>query len=181
MQTRIPVDYVLRMMPPTWADLRFGLERGFISEADVVEAAVKVVSEKLNPSSVEIELAGLLRKEVSHVPLLLTALVASSETTEDTTRRRWLYLVLAWLYDRRESLDDPLGMVEEVYADFGYPEEIAGFVRYMPPRDGYRPQDHTREENIDRLFRLWSEYLAVSCASPASLCNRTDGERFPAE
>jgi hypothetical protein len=159
MQIRIPIEYVLQKAHPTWADLRLGLEKGFIDNSDVVQAAVEYTSQNPNANSVEIELAGLFRNETSRVPQLLGELVASSQTDNNKIEKRWLYLVLAWIYDQRESLEDPLGMVEEVHADFGYPEEVSGFVRYMQPRDGYRPQDHTREENLYRLFRLWNEYL----------------------
>jgi hypothetical protein len=161
MRTRIPIHYVLGKMRPTWADLRFGLQRGYINETDVVEAAVEQVRDNPDATSTEIDLAGLLKNEVNHVRLLLHQLASTPETADATAAKKWLYLVLAWLYDQRESLDDPLGAVEAVYADFGYPEEIVGFVRYMPPRDEYRPQDHSREENVSRLFRLWNEYLAA--------------------
>jgi hypothetical protein len=161
MQIRIPITFVLHKLQPTWADLRFGLERALINEADVVQAAIEWVSQSPDASDSEIELAGLYRNELNRVPELLRELTASSEAIRATIEKKWLFLLLAWLYDQKESIDDPLGKVEEVYADFGYPKEIAGFVRYMPAQDGYRPQDHTREENLNRLFRLWNDYLTA--------------------
>ncbi|ENW7688323.1 DUF2247 family protein, partial [Neisseria gonorrhoeae] len=43
--------------------------------------------------------------------------------------------------------------------DFDYPEEIESFVRYMPPKDGYIPSNHSYEENIARLYSHWEHYL----------------------
>jgi len=54
---------------------------------------------------------------------------------------------------------DPLQEVEELYADFGYPDAIGDFVRFLPPNDGYHPELHTKDENERRLFRHWEEYL----------------------
>jgi hypothetical protein len=163
MQIRIPIEYILRVTQPTWSDLRFGLERGFIDEVDVVKAAVEQVKQVSDHSDAEVELAGLDQSNVNwnYVTNLLNDLAVRSDTTNPIVERKWLYLVLAWIYSQKELLHDPLGMVEEVYADFGYPEEIAGFVRYMPPSDTYSPQDHSYEENISRLFQLWNEYLVT--------------------
>jgi hypothetical protein len=66
---------------------------------------------------------------------------------------------LRWLYDNRDRFPDPLQEVAEVYADFGYPESISGFVKYLPPSDGYQPELHTKEENQQRLYQHWREYL----------------------
>ena len=83
------------------------------------------------------------------------------ERTEAELRDKWLYLVLAWLYEQRGAVPDPLQTVEEVYADFGYPEEIAGLIRYMP-MDG--PDLGSREANERRLFERWRQYLDSAAA-----------------
>ncbi len=51
--------------------------------------------------------------------------LSDSDTVEFAIRRD----------ENRETVEDPFAVVEELYADFDYPEEIAGFVRYMPPED----------------------------------------------
>ena len=42
----------------------------------------------------------------------------------------WLRLLLAWIYENRSVLADPFDLVERLYADFSYPEEIRHLVRY---------------------------------------------------
>lgn len=69
---------------------------------------------------------------------------------------KWLYLVLDWLYQHRADLADPLQTVEEVYADFGYPECLSSFVRYMPMQG---PDLGSRAANEARLFERWKSYL----------------------
>ena len=84
-----------------------------------------------------------------------------SDTDRQRSKRRWLYLILAWLYENRASVADPLAEVEEIYSDFGYPQEVARFVPYMPPEpDEYWPQPASQEEATERLMRIWGDYVS---------------------
>lgn len=47
-------------------------------------------------------------------------------------------------------------MVEEIYADFGYPPELAAFVRYMPM---VGPDLGTTTLNEARMYERWQAYL----------------------
>ena len=76
----------------------------------------------------------------------------------DPRHALWLYLLLKHVYEHRKNFDDPLGEVEILHADFGYPEDVTPFVRYMPPTD-YDPSTYTPQENIDKLYALWEAYL----------------------
>ena len=67
--------------------------------------------------------------------------------------RKWLYLQLRAAYYERERLKDPLGVVEQIYADFDYPSTVAPFVRYMPLWPGDEP-------GVGPLMARWTDYLA---------------------
>lgn len=107
-----------------------------------------------------VELAGLSKSDVSMVGELLDRL-ANNSTDEDNieAKAKWLYLQLAWLFENRLTIDDPLGEVEKIYADFDYPEDVASFVRYMPASDEYDPSMHSADENLLRLMTKWEGYL----------------------
>ena len=81
---------------------------------------------------------------------------AEEARSEEELRGKWLHLALACLYEHRLDDPDPLQRVEEIYADFGYPEGVAQFVRYMP-MDG--PDLGSREANERRLFERWKRYI----------------------
>lgn len=158
--TPIPFSFVRDQLGLTWADVVWGYQKGWLDAAGVVEYAVAQLAGDDDASPALVELAGLTRSEFAEVPFLLEKVVGAAGTeTNPDSERKWLYLVLAWVYDRRAELSDPLGVVEQLYADFGYPAELRGFVRYMPPEDHYEPQAHTHFENIARLFSKWEEYL----------------------
>lgn len=159
MPLRIPLEFVLANANLNWSDVRFGLEQGFLDCDEAIRIAVDNVSRRDDANSLEIELAGLFRDESYRVPELIAALTANSSSETELSKKRWCYLSLAWLYEHRETFDDPLQTVAEIYDDFDFPEEVACFVNYMPPRDGYRPQDHSRKANLDRLYCKWHEYV----------------------
>lgn len=145
----------------SWRDVRFGLVNELLDAQAVIEMAVDRVGETEDPSSPLMELAGAGKDE----PLVeLVQALAGSEAprSEEEIRNKWLYLVLAWIYEHRMEDPDPLQRVEEVYADFGYPEHIASFVRYMPIEG---PDLGSREANERRLFERWRRYLDDAAAS----------------
>src|SRR5207244_2099654 len=90
---------------------------------------------------------------------LLTNLAAGDRISESASKCRWLFLILLWAYESRDEMEDPLGFVEKVYADFDYPEGVDSFVRFMPPAEGWDPLAHTHEENERRMFVNWRKYL----------------------
>ena len=65
---------------------------------------------------------------------------------------KWLFLELHAAYLIREQLSDPLGFVEQIYAEFDYPPSMARFVRFMPLEVGDEPGE-------DPLMRRWAEFL----------------------
>lgn len=153
-ETQIPYDFIRNRVKLSWSDIKFGLDRQLIKPPVAVERALERAG-KSDASRVEIELAG--RSETDSVADLVDEL-ASKETKDlREIRAKWLYLVLDWLFYRRQSLRDPLEIVEAVYADFDYPREIAPFVRYMPM---VGPDLGNREQNEARLYDYWQRYLS---------------------
>lgn len=139
----------------TWQDALFGLENQLIDPRAIQELAVTDLDQPEPPASL-IELA----TSETHDPVLdqVRDLAERESIQADSlSSRRWLYLVLAWLFEHRDQLPDPLQAVETVYAEFDYPEDVAGFVRYMPSDD---PDLADRQLNEERLIGKWGRYLS---------------------
>jgi hypothetical protein len=146
--------------PLSWQHMSWALGHGLIGWKDLVQYA----NTGPKPSGALTEAAESLRnldKESAHRANELADILAGTEAaiTDDEKRHRWMLLTLDWVLTNRESFKDPLGEVEEIYADFDYPQEIAPLVRYMPPTDGWRPGEHSAEVNLARLFRLWADFV----------------------
>jgi hypothetical protein len=156
----IPASFVEAKLDLSWRDVRFGIENGLLAAATAISLAIAACDREASPSAVLLELAGAQNSDP------LESLVERLSEMEppaspDATRKKWLYLTLAWLYEHRDEYDAPLEVVEQVYADFGYPEEIVGFIRYMPMRE---PDLGTREANEERLLSNWAQYLEATRA-----------------
>lgn len=127
---------------------------------------VNIATDRLCAGSndpLEIELASLNKSEAYQVGDLLRKLASSSRDENcGLAQRKWLYLILAWLFKNKEIIHDALGDVETIYAEFDYPSEIESFVRYMPVTDGYDPSIHSKNENEKRLFDNWRKYLEAA-------------------
>ena len=137
----------------------WGYEHELLILPSVVEIAVNSLIEG-SDNPLVIELAGLTEKDYWRVKEILKEL--SDDVSSPTTGyefKKWLYLILDWIYANLDSFPNPLATVEEVYADFNYPQEIEQFIRYMPAIDSYDPSKHTQEENEQRLYQKWREYL----------------------
>ena len=89
--------------------------------------------------------------------LIRLALLAAQETTtSQEVRSKWLYILLAWLYENKDMFEDPLAIVEEIYVEFDYPEEIAHLIRYMPIEEA---DLGSKEANLGRLVTRWGEFV----------------------
>ena len=152
---RIPYRFICDRTRLSWRDIHFGLVNELLDPKAPVALAIDQVGELEESPAALLDLAGLGEDE----PMMeFVERLAEGEPgrSEDEIRRKWLYLVLAWIYEHRHEYSDPLQRVEEVYADFGYPEQVASFVRYMPM---VGPDLGSREANERRLFERWKQYI----------------------
>jgi hypothetical protein len=162
----VPAAFVLaEELAMTAEDLGYGFERGFLKPVDVIALAAHQVGCGTD-DDVLVALGSLLRDEDVRVPEVLE-LLDDPERVHDPreSARKWLYLQLKAAYGERERLKDPLGVVEEIYADFDYPSAVAPFVRYMPLRPG-------DEAGVGPLMARWADYLAregVALRKPSHL------------
>lgn len=155
----LPLHFILSRLSLTWPEALWGYQQGFLGWSSLVQLAEERLL-KGSDDALEIELASLGKEETGRVGEIVRELSKKIPlVAEDEIKKKWLYLVLARVYEKRADLSNPLGRVEDIYSDFGYPQEVAQFVRYMPVTDSYTPGKHSKEENERRLFIKWKEYL----------------------
>lgn len=156
----LPTAYVLGQVSLAWRELLWGYDHGWINWDCLTEFATRqLVSKNSNPMA-EVELAGLLAIESYRARDLAEELAHNEPPmSEGAVGGKWLYLILRWIFENRERTVEPFALVEALYADFDYPHEIARFVRYMPPEDGYEPRKHSQAENEGHMLEQWRDYL----------------------
>lgn len=132
----LPADFIAEKVLLRPGELARGYRLGHVNDRSAVQLAEQLMASGSRLSAAAEELALLLSADYDRVPDLVAQMEESDPSTTSDDTKVWLYLVLAWLYDHRDEYPDPLAEVETVYADFGYPEEIDGLVRYLPAPAG---------------------------------------------
>ena len=135
---KIPAAFVVASAVPTAAEIATGFFQGWIDEQSAVEVALAKVERGTVLNEAEERLAFLLSDEFDQVQDILSDL-AREVSDERENDRYWLCMALAWLRRNQAHCPDPLGVIELLYADFDYPPEIEGLVRYMPQPPGAEP------------------------------------------
>lgn len=158
------LDFCMQSADLQWIDVIWGIENGLLTWKDVRNFALHRMS---NPQSttfdVENSIVALGKNNASEImDLARDAASFDSPIVLEQQKEKWLFLLLKWAYENRSSIPYPLGVVDELYADFGYPEDLEPFVAFLPPKDGWEPLKHTAQENEERLFRNWELYLKNS-------------------
>ena len=156
----LPDDFISRQPLATWSEIHFGQEKGWVGWRSCINQAIRKIGEIEDPGETLIELSEASKESASRVFELVMDLARSEHfQSESEIKTKWLYIVLSWLYENRSAIENPFREIEILYADFDYPDEIEAFVAFMPPKDGWRPGEHSQLENRERMQRLWQEFL----------------------
>jgi hypothetical protein len=134
-------------------ELVYGYHHGWLSDSDVVAVALANLNLGGPLPSAEEDLALLLSDDYDRIPEIINDLSRSSSGGGNPAAV-WLFLALAWLHEHRSDYLEPLEVIEMLYADFDYPDEMAGLVRFMPAppgaATGYRAIEQRWEDYLDR-------------------------------
>lgn len=154
MRLELQIDFLRASRVPLDSDdLRLGLSLGLISPPTAVAAAQDSVARGSSDAVVS-ALAETDPDDVAQVREILGATDPDeADLSPPQSLQKWTYLELSAAYELRHELQDPLGVVEEIYADFGYPDRVAAFVRYMPPPAG-------EPAGVEEIYNRWASYLA---------------------
>lgn len=133
-----------------WMDVKYGLVHGFLSSAGVVEYATNGLV--INSPAEQYELACLDSNNHDDILACVNRLALSDVSDADDAETVWMFLILLWLFKHRSEYEDPLGVVEDIYADFNYPKSMAPIVRYMPAADPSLVGEH-------QLIINWSNMM----------------------
>src|SRR5258708_5390720 len=126
----LPLEFVTRKTALSWQDALIGFSKGLLSWKDIVEIATKAIASG-NTMPETMDLALITKEKISEIPQLLESVSAKSPSKEDALKK-WFYLSLAWLYEHESEYADPLDEVEDISAEFGFPEESHEMLKFMP-------------------------------------------------
>ncbi|WP_062987687.1 DUF2247 family protein [Nocardia anaemiae] len=142
---KIPADFVASWAYLTPGELRYGYQNDWLTSEDVVQLTLTSVVPSSTKMDVVSDISLLLSDELYRLPELMDKLADHNDEV-------WIYLTLAWVHENQSKFDEPLQTVELLYADFGYPDDVAAFVRFMPPPTGGLP-------GMLGIKQRWQQYL----------------------
>ena len=133
----------------SWPFIEYGLVHGLTGTEVAVCFCMDEVSRK--GVSDELDVSLLCATSKDEVLDFVMRRVSDSERKNGNIPYQWMH-VLLWMCCLREDDNDKLlDWVDIIYAEFGYPKEIAPFVRYMPAKGNPKTPDD--------LVRLLRDYL----------------------
>ena len=140
----------------TWRAMQFGLQRGWMKREDVAHAAADWLAG--NPDSSlqpALLLAACEGDDVQEVSAMLgEANTASTRETEGDAALRWRWAFLAALADDCADGEVRLQRLQEVYAEFGFPPDMADCSRYHAGQPGESPLAAMRRVIADLGHRI---------------------------
>jgi hypothetical protein len=100
---RIPLEFINRRVDISWGDLAYALDRQLISPLMVIQFARQRTATGSDSTSAERQLA----ESLPHDPIRpLVQTLAEGEKPKDpkSAEAKWLYLLLAWLFEKIRRL-----------------------------------------------------------------------------
>lgn len=133
-----------------WNELKVGLEKSIISNSEIISYAVLVLSEGITQFDHVLELAIAKEEEVDEI--ILDLAFTEGEQDLKMINSKWIFAII---YDAYIYLGNGVyNVIEDVYAEFEYPEEISNLINYMPHDDG-KPLDERLNKYIEIGKNIW--------------------------
>ena len=119
----------------SWQELTWGQRKHIIRNRDIIEYAKYVLEEDIKGFNEVLELS--IADEDEDITSLLVQLANLDKVeTDEAIQEKWQYAILLDLYNNQDSYDNVYENIENIYADFDYPEDMASFIGYMPSSSG---------------------------------------------
>ncbi|HCQ89497.1 MAG TPA: DUF2247 domain-containing protein [Clostridium sp.] len=144
-----------------WKTVYVGLKLNFIDGEEVQNYAVSIIENAESINENIMKLAWGIeeeRLEESIRNILEDAGIEDSSKELELEERKWRYCILKQI-SNTYSCRDIINKINDVFAHFGYPVDMVGFINYMPPSDVYNPAEYTYNENFDRLISNFNNFL----------------------
>lgn len=146
-----------------WGDVYWGIKEYLLDIKSVSKFAEEFIMNNSQTSIDEIyELAWETDDRETVLDLInriLKKLPAQDNQSNEIIKRRWRYCIVKTLREGEINNSVLLDKIEIVYADFDYPVEMSGFIKYMPPDDDYNPSNYSIEENEQRMINKIDDFI----------------------
>lgn len=147
-----------------WSCIYWGIHEQLIEPENAVLYANKVI--EINPDISTPEIVELLILEENEKEIVLSLIEKIIDDKKELmdkkndSLRALRFVLLLELQKNATNNQTLLDAIDEVYADFDYPQDMEAFISYMPVQDdGYDVSAHSSEENVQRLIQNFNNFL----------------------
>lgn len=159
----------------SWNIVFWGIKNDIIEAESAICYANKLVENNfVENDSLFIELFILENVKKNEVLSLISNMTSLNSSDKDTSLKILRYIILDNIRQSKQDNKSVLNSIENVYADFDYPEDMSLFISYMPiENDEYNPTIHTQEENEQRLINNFEMFLKKELQSIRKIIGNT--------
>jgi hypothetical protein len=150
----IPSTFILDRTSVSLPELKWAFDKGLIGAQAVVDIAAAMVAQG-SDAPLMVELAGTTHEDLPEVRGVLEGLTVHPASSEEL-RRKWVWLLMSWLYEHHAEAD-VFEVIDRLYADLGYPPEMAPFGPYAP---AYQVKGDPQEAR-QQIISEWRRYLEL--------------------
>ena len=151
LNNKLNFERICELIPNwNWNELKFGYDKSIIANNEIISYAMLILSEDIDQFDRVLELAIANDSEVEEILKKLTL----DKDIQDLTKinSKWIFAII---YDAYINLNDRVyEVIEDVYSEFEYPEEISNLIGYMSNND-CRPMDMKLNEYIKINKDIW--------------------------
>lgn len=144
-----------------WITLYVGISINLIECNELATYALKIMEDNEFINELSWGIDGNLKEEILTKMIFkfnLDMLIPQSSSWELEVRKL-RYVVLNYLNITIDNNNELLKKVEEVYTDFNYPQEMEGFIAYMPAKENIAT--NSIEDNIKYMINKLDKFLRL--------------------
>ena len=145
----------------SWDVIFWGIKNDILEAGKAIDYANKLIeNEMVKDDSLIVKLFILEKIQKNEVLSCLNDIVSHDTLVENNSMKILRYIILDNIRESEQDNKVVLNAIENVYADFNYPEDMNSFISYMPiENDEYNPSEHTLKENEQRLIEKFIMFL----------------------
>lgn len=122
----------------SWHELLFGLEKSLLTYDDVIKYAFSAISEDIENIDLVVDLS--LSDKFKAEKLLNNLVDLEKNQNVDEIISKWAFAIIysAYVNDYKDIFD----LIDCVYTEFDYPEDLRNLIPYEPATDGRTLSEH---------------------------------------
>lgn len=127
-----------------------GLKESIISNGEIISYAVSILSENMDQFDIVLELA--IAEEDEAEEIVFNLALEEGEQDLKLINSKWIFAIIYDAYIN--SKDTIYDVIDDVYTEFEYPNEISNLIGYMTSDDG-RTIDEKLNQYIEINREIW--------------------------